>query len=45
MEMIKESQESFQLENNKPFNNPRQLILTTKLDYEFVQSKFKPLNG
>ena len=33
----------FQLENNKPFNNKRQLTLTTKLDYEFVQSKFKPL--
>jgi len=33
----------FQLENNKTYNNSRQLTLTTKLDYEFVQSKFKPL--
>lgn len=33
----------FQLENSKTYNNTRKLNLTTKLDYEFVQSKFKPL--
>jgi hypothetical protein len=33
----------FQLENTKAYNNAGKLNLNTKLDYEFVQKKFRPL--
>jgi hypothetical protein len=33
----------FQINNSKPFATKNKLVLTTGLDYEYVQDKFKPL--